>query len=189
MEEPGFRTTEELEARRSLHEAIGRFVVAFELLVQELRSACSLMLEQGGLGLRNQPLAHIVLARVGAAELADLAGALYREFRPDDSAGAQALKPILKRIDKLRENRNKIIHAAWALGIPGQQGAVEHVAHSLTLGRSRSNGRIIRKQAFQPADFDKLTTEAARLQVYATRLCYSVNQSDLSLAEHLNTPP
>jgi hypothetical protein len=188
MEESAFRSAEELEARRSLHEAIGRFVVAFELVVAELRSACSLMLERGGLGLRNQALASIVLARVGAAELAELAGALYREFRPADSEGAQALEPILKRIDKLRESRNRVIHAAWTLGIPNQQGGVEHVAHSLTFGRTRSKGQTVREQALCPADFDELTTEATRLQVYAMRLSYSVNQTDLPLAEQLNKP-
>ena len=34
-------------------------------------------------------------------------------------------------------------------------------------------------------DFDELTTEATELQLYAMRLCYSVNQSDLPLAEQL----
>ena len=37
MEESPFRSAPELEARRSLHEAIGRFVVAFELVIAELR--------------------------------------------------------------------------------------------------------------------------------------------------------
>ena len=188
MEESAFRSAGELEARRSIHEAIGRFVVTFELVGGELRSACSLMLERGGLGVRNQPLASIVLARVGAAELTELAGAMYREFRPADSEGAQALEPILKRLDKLRESRNRLIHAAWTLGIPDQQGGVEHIAHSLTFGRTRSKGQTVREMALRPVDFDELTTEATRLQVYVIRLCYSVNQSELPLAEQLRRP-
>ena len=188
MEESAFRSESELEARRLLHEAIGRFVVAFELVVAELRSACRLMLERSGLGLKNQPLATIVLARVSAAELTECAGAMYREFRPDDPEGAQALEPILKRIDRLRESRNKLIHAAWTLGLPKEPGNVEHVAHSLSFGRDRRTGQIVREMVLRPADFDELTTEATSLQIYATRLCYSVNQSNLPLADQLRRP-
>jgi len=188
MEESPFRSAPELEARRTLHEAIGRFVVAFELVFAELRSACRLMLERSGLGLKNQPLANIVLARASAAELTELAGAMYREFRPDDHEGAQALEPILKRIDRLRESRNKLIHAAWTLGLPDEQGSIEHVAHSLSFGRARGLGQTVREMALRPADFDGLTTEATRLQVYAIRLCYSVNQSNLPLADQLRKP-
>jgi hypothetical protein len=188
MDETAFRSVPELEARRSLHEAIGRFVVAFELVIGELRSACRLMLERSGLGLKNQPLANIILARVGAAELTELVGAMYREFRPDDSEGAQALEPILKRIDRLRESRNKLIHAAWTLGFPNEQGSVEHVAHSLSFGRARGIGQTVRELRLGPADFDELTTEATKLQVYATRVCLSVNQSDLPLVELLRKP-
>ena len=150
MEESAFRSGPELKARRLLHEAIGRFVVAFELVVAELRSACSLMLERSGLGLKSQPLASIVLARVSAAELTELAGAMYREFRPADSEGAQALEPVLKRIDKLRESRNKLIHAAWTLGFSNEDGAVDPVAHSITFGRARGTGQTVRELALRP---------------------------------------
>lgn len=188
MEESAFRSGAELEARRSLHGAIGRFVVAFELVVHELRSACSLMLERSGLGLRNQPLASIVLARVSAAELTELAGAMYRELRPADSEGAQALEPVLRRIDKLRESRNKLIHAAWTLGFSSEEGGVDPIARSITFGRARGTGQTVRELALRPADFDELTTEATRLQVYVIRLCYSVNQTNLPLAEQLRKP-
>ena len=186
MEESPFRTANELEARRALHEAIGRFVVAFELVIGELRAACRLMLERSGL--KNQPLADVVLARSGARDLIELAGAMYKEFRPDDLKGARALAPILKHIDKLRVKRNDLLHAAWTLGIPDHQGKIEHVAHALTFGRARTKGRTIREMALRPEDFDKLTTEATRLQVYAIRLCQSVNQSKLPLATHLKRP-
>jgi hypothetical protein len=156
MEESAFRTAPELEARRSLHEAIGRFVVAFELVVAELRSACRLMLERSGLGLKNQPLANIVLARASAAELTELAGAMYREFRPGDDAGAQALAPILKRVDTLRESRNKLIHSAWTLGLPDEQGpAGGNVRPDLIRGQSISvfpfgTGNFPSKRPFMP---------------------------------------
>ena len=188
MEESLFRSASELEARRALHEAIGRFVVAFELVFGELRAACRLMLERSGLGRKNQPLANIVLARAGAAELTELAGAMYQEFRPDDHEGARALEPILKRIDKLRASRNKLVHATWTLGLPDEQGSIEHVAHSLSFGRARASGQIVSDLALRPADFDELTTEATKLQVYAIRLCYSVNQSGLPLADQLRMP-
>jgi hypothetical protein len=186
MKESPFRTAEEIEARRAVHEAIGRFVVAFELVFAQLRAACRLMLERSGL--KNQSLADIVFARTGAAELTELAGAMYKEFRPGDLEGAAALKPILKRMDNLRERRNTLLHAAWTLGIPNEQGTIEDAAYALTFGRSREHGRTIREMALRPADFDELTTEATNLQVYATRLCQSVNQSTLPLATHLNRP-
>jgi hypothetical protein len=188
MEESLSRNPSELEARRALHEAIGRFVVAFELVFGELRAACRLMLERSGLGLKNQPLANVVLARASAAELTELAGAMYREFRPNDHEGALALDPILKRIDRLRERRNQLIHAAWTLGLPDEDGGVEHVAHSLSFRRDRGTGQVVREMTLRPADFDELTTEATRLQVYAIRLCHSVNQSDLPLEAQLRTP-
>lgn len=186
MKESPFRTAEEIGARRALHEAIGRFAVAFELVFGELRAACRLMLERSGL--KNQSLADIVFARAGAAELTELAGAMYKEFRPGDLEGAAALKPILKRIDNLRERRNKVLHAAWTLGIPNDQGTIEHAAHALTFTRSREHGRIVREMALGAADLDELTTEATRLQIYAGRLCCSVNQSNLPLAAQLRRP-
>jgi hypothetical protein len=186
MKESPFRTAEEVEARRALHEAIGRFAVAYELVFGEVRNACRLMLERSGL--KNQPLADIVLARAGAAELTELAGAMYKEFRPADLEGAAALKPILKRIDNLRKKRNAILHAAWTLGIPNDQGGIEHVAHALSLRRTRKDGRTILEMALRPADFDELTIEATRLQMCAVRLCRSVNQSGLSLVAQLKRP-
>jgi hypothetical protein len=144
------------------------------------------MLERSGL--RNQPLADVVLARNGARDLTELAGAMYKEFRPDDLAGAKALAPILERIDKLREKRNRLLHAAWTLGIPDHQGKIDHVAQALTFGRQRRKGRTIRELALRPEDFDKLTAEATNLQLHAIRLCQSVNQSTLPLARHLNRP-
>lgn len=188
MEESVFRSGAELEARRTIHEAIGRFVVAFELVVRELRSACSLMLERSGLGLRNQPLASIVLARVGAAELTEVVGAMYREFRPADSEGAKALASVLHRLDNLRERRNHLIHAGWTLGSSKDEGDGDPIAHSISFGRARGKGQTVRELALRPADFDELTTEATKLQVYAMRLCHSVNQADLSLAEQLRKP-
>ena len=186
MKESPFRTADEIGARRALHEAIGGFAVAFELVFGELRAACRLMLERSGL--KNQSLADIVLARAGAAELTELAGAMYREFRPGDLEGAAALKPILKRIDNLRDKRNTLLHAAWTLGIPNDQGTIEHAAYALTFRRSRQHGRAICEMALRPAGFDELTTEANRLQIYARRLCCSVNQSSLPLAAQLKRP-
>ncbi|HES59121.1 MAG TPA: hypothetical protein ENO18_01705 [Caldithrix sp.] len=188
MEDSAFYTAPELEARRSLHEAIGRFVVTFELVVTELRSACRLMLERSGLGLKNQPLANIVLAQVGVAELTDLAEAMYREFRSDDYEGARALESILKRIDMLRRNRNDLIHSAWTLGLPDAQGGIEKIAHSFTFKRDRKKGQTVRKMALRLAKIDKFTAEAKKLQVYAIRFCQSVNQPDLSLADQLGKP-
>ena len=186
MRESPFLTVAELEARRTLHEAIGRFVVAFELVVAELRSACRLILERSGLGIKNQPLANIVLARVGAKDLTDLVGAMYREFRPDDHRGVKALDAVLQRIDTLRGDRNKIIHAAWTLGLPDEQGSIIHVAHSVSFARIRKKGQQVRQMELQPADFDDLTAEATKLQVYGMRLCHSVNQPNLPLADQLS---
>jgi hypothetical protein len=183
MKESPFRTAEEIGARRAIHEAIGRFAVAFELAFGELRAACRLMLERSGL--KNQSLADFLFARAGAAELTELAGAMYKEFRSGDLEGAAALEHILKRFDKLREERNRLLHAAWTLGIPNAQGTIEHAAWALTFKRSRKKGRTIGEVVRRVADFDDLTTEATKLQIYAGRLCRSVNQSNLPLAAQL----
>jgi len=187
MEESPFRSPEEVETRRALHEAIGRFAVAFELVFGELRNACRLMLERSGL--KNQSLADVVLARTSARQLIELVGAMYAEFRPSDLDGIAALKPILVRVDNLRGERNALLHAAWTLGIQNDQGGIERIAYALSFNRERDKGRTVRERALRPADFEELTTEATRLQVYAIRLCYSINQSNLPLAAQLESPP
>ena len=144
------------------------------------------MLERSGL--KNQSLADIVFARAGARELTELAGAMYKEFRPGDLKGAAALRPILKRLDNLRDERDRLLHAAWTLGVPNDQGTIEHAAYALTFRRSREHGRTIREMSLRVADFDELTTEANRLQIYARRLCCSVKQSNLPLAAQLERP-
>jgi hypothetical protein len=146
------------------------------------------MLERRGLGLTGQPLADVVLARTSAAQLVELVGALYAEFRPDDEAGADELKIALKRADKLREQRNKIVHAAWVLSTPDEQELTHDIAWSLIVGRSRRSGQTLEERSLHPEDLDALTLEATTLQVYAVRLCHSVNQSGLPLAEQLRRP-
>ena len=144
------------------------------------------MLERSGL--KKQPLAEVVLARVGARQLADITGAMYREFRPEDLEGAKALERVLQRIDELRSERNKLLHAPWTLGVPSSEGKTDAVAWSLTSDKHRTKGRIIQELTYQPEDFDKLTEKATTLQVYASRLCCSINQSNMPLSKHLKRP-
>ena len=188
MEKSPFRSASELEARRALHEAIGRFVVAFELVIGELRAACRIMLERSGLK-NHQPLADVVLARKGARELTELTGAMYKEFRPNDLDGAKALEDkLLKGVEELCAERNRHLHAAWTLGIADHPGESDPVAHALNYGRQRKKGRTILQLDLRPEDFDKLTDEAEKLKVYAVRLCQSVISPSLPLARHLNRP-
>ena len=188
MNESPFLSPDEVEGRRILHEAIGRFVVGFELVIAELRGACRLMLERGGLGIKNQPLASIVLSRLGAAELTEATGAMYREFRPDDADGASELGRVLKRVDRLREHRNRIIHSPWVFDVADRENRSDPFAYSITFDRSRTIVQTVREARFRPTDFDSLTTEATTLQVYGIRLCYCINQSGFSLANELRRP-
>ena len=185
MNESLFRTPDEIEARRLLHEAIGRFIVAYGLVFGELLSACRLMLERSGM--TKQPLANIVFANARDADMIELVKAMYKEFRPTDVEGAKRLDVMLNSIHELREQRNGLVHAAWTLGIPDDQGNIEHIAHSVKFGRNAS-GQTFKERIISSTEVDELSEKAIEFQVYAIRLCQSINQTDLPLAEQLSKP-
>lgn len=185
MRDSPFRSATENEALREIHEAIGRFAVAFEQVCAGMRSAIVLALERRGLA--NQPLAHLLVARQSARSLALLLTAIYHEFNPDDTKGQESLKCAVKRIEKLIERRNQVIHAPWILGSL-EQDSVDFPFVQALLFRCKKHGLQVEQLHYEPSDFNSLTDEATELQVYLQRLLICINQPRFKLSEMFDRP-
>src|SRR5258705_1588108 len=94
-----------------LYAAIGRFAVKFEHVCHAMSSVLTAILEQNGL--RNYKLAIAVLAGVSAESLRKNLEAVLTEVISADPFEQAIVTNILKRIGRLIERRNNVIHRTW----------------------------------------------------------------------------
>src|SRR5687767_164011 len=91
-----------------LYAAIWRFAVKFEHVCHAMSNTILWALQSDGL--RTQRLADAVLAGLTADPLRKIFGAVLAEVRADDEQDKKIIANVLKRVQKLTERRNDVIH-------------------------------------------------------------------------------
>jgi hypothetical protein len=102
---------EQLEA---MYAAIGRFVVKFEWVCEQMTGCIIFSLHSDGL--RTQNLAWALLAELNANALLQSFRAVVAELRKDHAEDMLILDNVSNRVGKLIGERNDVIHRTWFIG-------------------------------------------------------------------------
>ncbi len=97
-----------------LYASIGKFLVNFELVCFNIRTAIIFILYDSGL--KNQQLTNIMLAVHTAEPLKSILHSLIGEAVRLNENEKEIIKNIFARIQKLIESRNNIVHSTWFIG-------------------------------------------------------------------------
>jgi len=97
-----------------IYQAIGRFTVKFEHVVQAMKQGIVFILELQGL--RNQQLSTILLSDHTAEPIRSIYNAIVSEVRVFTKDERLILNSILEEIKVLTVERNDIIHGTWFVG-------------------------------------------------------------------------
>jgi hypothetical protein len=118
------------------YEALGRFVEAFEDMVDEVRSACMELLYQNDKSTRNElrwMLLHIVFYQQSMTAkpllqiMRSMVGEISKKFRDggepnfdnaEFSAFSEVIKIVDREYDQLVRTRNNLLHAQWGMEFP-----------------------------------------------------------------------
>lgn len=144
-----------------LHSAIGEFIVEFEQVCQAICNNIIFILHKDGL--RNQKLAHVILAGLTADPLRSMLQSLILEVRELDEYETKIIKNIFKRFKELSEKRNDIVHSTWYIGWASEDETDFSVAYGGKYYRSATSNE---RKNFEVTSqyFHELTKEAKKLQ-------------------------
>lgn len=159
-----------------LHASIGKFLVNFELVCFNMRTAIISILYDSGL--KNQQLANIMLARHTAEPLRSILRSLIGETVQLNENEKEIIKNIFARIQKLIESRNNIVHSTWFIGWSNKTMIDFSEASGFKLHRNK-DGEDTKTFKYKKEDFKKLSKEAEILYKLVLRLhvCVSCNFS------------
>ena len=159
-----------------LYASIGKFLVNFELVCFNIRTAIIFILYDSGL--KNQQLANIMLAGHTAEPLKSILHSLIGETVQLNENEKKIIKNIFARIQKLIESRNNIVHSTWFIGWSNKTMIDFSEASGYKLHRNK-DGKATKTFKYKKEDFKKLSKEAEILYKLVLRLhgCISGNYS------------
>jgi hypothetical protein len=144
----------------SLYAAIGRFAVKFAHVCHAMGSVITAILEKNGL--RNYKLALAVLAGLSAESLRRNFEAVLAEVISSEPTEQAITSDILKRIGRLNERRNSVIHRTWFIGWTDVDDPDFSRAQGIRF-RKDKHGAGPDFLHYSVAEFDELSTEADEL--------------------------
>lgn len=150
-----------------LYRAYGEFAVKFEHVCHAVHTAMVFMLHMEGL--KNQQVAHVLLAGLTADPLRSMFAALVAETQQLDNQEKKIIDSVLKRFQSLTEKRNDVIHGTWFIGWANPSDIDFSVASGLKHHRS-NKGASARSFNFGAEEFQVLTQEAEALAAIFQRL-------------------
>ncbi len=157
-----------------LYEAVGKFAVRFEHMCQALRSGITFMLQRHGLA--NQNVATLLLADLTAFPLQNIFSSVLAETVELTDDGRRIINNIMKRCQKLTEERNDVIHNAWYIGWASPQQTDFHETTAMKPHRDKKGGefKVFKRTA---EDFLKLVDLADELTALVNRAwgCVATN--------------
>jgi hypothetical protein len=146
------------EQEHDLYAAIGKFVVTFEHVCTAMQQ--SIVGIQVKDGLTTESLAWAPLLGLNARPLFRSFGAIVKELRKGDPDDVRILENICKRIDRLIEKRNDVIHQSWFIGWPDPKGSFN--AKGLGFKLTKRGVEFVRREATLE-EFRNLSEQAAEL--------------------------
>jgi len=172
----------EKQANEFLKE-LGEFVLSFERVCESMRYAIIFMLRSQGLS--NEDMAFVIVGDKSSAELQVLVGALYMEMPNQDDEDRKIVKTLLKRIKKVTEQRNILLHNSWDLGHSASWGS-EILAVATRFRTKQNKGATIEPHGVNPSYLRELSFELSGIQVLMQRLLTCITQPKFKVAKELN---
>lgn len=160
---------------------IGRFSVRFEHVCFALRQGITFLLHKGGL--RNQQLAHIVLAELTAAPLKSILQAMIAEVADLDETDRLISNKIFIRVQNLIEKRNDVIHSTWFVGWASSEDSEFSQADGHKLSRGKA-GAGVKGFKFTAQDFMALSEECTAVEKMVSRLWSLLMLSDRKISDN-----
>lgn len=174
--------THEAQATEFIME-LGEFVLAFERVCELMRFAVVFLLQSQGLN--NQDMAYVIIGDKSSAELQVLLGALYMEIPEQDDEDRNTIKELLKRIKKVAEQRNILLHNSWNLGESESLG--EEIMAVATRFRTKQNaGSSIEPHGVNPSYLRELSMELTAIQVLLQRFFVCISHPKHKVSIELN---
>ena len=173
-----------------LMKSLGKFVVEFERVCSAIRDLIIFTFQREGL--KNQPIAQVVIGDKAAAELRFLFGAIYSELKDQDNDDRKIVKDLLNRFDKLSTKRNMLLHSEWFLGDEAGEDELSALIGKFKakqIGKSKTKqkgGAEYKKEEITPSLIDKYAYESRKQLVLFRRLTTSLLQSGFKVSEYLN---
>jgi hypothetical protein len=172
------------------YEELGRFVVAFEDIVNDVRELCIFILARFELSqqtfvsvafhhqaLTAKPLFEIMLTLI--AEIAKNKNARERYKIDDESQAiiANVLKTINKEYTKLANTRNNLLHGTWYIGFTGPENleAKEFSIRKLATRATGLNPLELPKTASELRDLTR-RCENVRYWMFSITSCFMVHE-------------
>jgi hypothetical protein len=169
--------THKLQAEEFIFE-LGRFVLAFERICEEMRYNVMFMLRSQGL--QNSGIEQVLIGDKVSAELQVLLGAIFCELPAQDEEDRRCVKELLKSIKGLSEIRNILLHNAWNLGTEAADS--ELVAGIVRFRTKQSRGSEVEVHGYSASYLRELIQEAERIQVLMQRLQYCIIQKGFKVS-------
>jgi len=150
-----------------LYANIGEFVVKFEHVCHAMQTTITFIMQ--GEGLRNQQVAHIVLAGYTADPLRTLLESLIGEVITLNDNEIKIIKNIFARIQKLTAVRNDIVHSTWFIGWGNETTQDFSEAPGYKLHKNKQ-GIATKSFKYQAEDFAAYILEANKMSALVMRL-------------------
>jgi hypothetical protein len=169
------REAKRREQSEAPYAAIGRFVVKFEWVCQQM-TGC-IIFSLGSDGLRTQNLAWALLADLNAKPLFQSFRAVVAELRKNDASDMLILDNVSKRVDRLIEQRNDVIHRTWFIGAASEQDEDFSKVDSWKFKKT-GTGAKYKPRKGSVDEFNTLSNEADELAeiIFRISACLGINK-------------
>lgn len=151
----------------------GKFIVMFEHMVETLRS-CIINVFMFNQDVERDYI-EILLNGFRIKDYTAKINAIYCLIYPDDEQGKLLVKNLLKKINDLNEQRNKVVHGLWYIGFCGHEDA--DFSEATLIDRKLKKGALYQSHENHTAEKLKiLFKEAAKLHGLIGRLAWCLKE-------------
>lgn len=152
---------------RELYATIGEFIVKFEHVCHAMQTTITFIMQ--GQGLKNQQVAHVIMAGYTADPLRTLLESLIGELIKLNDNEKQIIKNIFSRIQKITEIRNNIVHSTWFIGWGNETTQDFSEAPGFKLHKNKQ-GMATKTFKYKAEDFAIHIKETEKLSTLVMRL-------------------
>ena len=150
-----------------VYRAIGEFVTSFEQVCSALQSGIIFILHQEGL--KNQKIAHVILAGMTAEPLTSLYAAMVAESQGLTDGEQKLVDGVLTRFRELTKVRNDILHSTWFVGYGNKDTIDWSVAETMKYHKNKK-GAVYKTGEYSSDNLRPHITEANELAAVVNRL-------------------